>query len=118
MRYDLKLFQFILNLMEIMFLAQESMKCLAGWSKLTQELVVAVKKIGVGSSMLVKHFRSRVIVGHWYPIVSIDCYEHSIIGMMVLGYGYSLVFGPFDVRKPCRGMDCPRWGCQRNLEGV
>jgi len=34
--------------------------------------------------MLVKHFRSRAIVGHWYPIVSIDIHEHKMTGMMVL----------------------------------
>jgi len=32
MSYDLKLFQFILNLIEIMCLVQESMKCSVGWS--------------------------------------------------------------------------------------
>ena len=34
MRYDLKLFHFILDLMEIMCFVQESMKCLVKWSKL------------------------------------------------------------------------------------
>jgi len=34
MRYDLKLFNFNLNLMEIMCLVQESKKCPVGWSKL------------------------------------------------------------------------------------
>ena len=26
---------------------------------------------------------SRAIMGHWYPIVSIDFHEHAMIGMMV-----------------------------------
>jgi len=65
-----------------------------------------------------KAFRSRAIVGHWYPIVSIDFHEHDMTGMMVLSHGYALVFGPSDARKPFQGMDYPRWGCQQNLEGV
>ena len=57
------------------------------------------------------------IVGHWYSIVSIDLHEHDMTDMMVLRQGYALVFVSFDVRKPCQEMACPRWGCQRNLEG-
>jgi len=68
--------------------------------------------------MLVKHFRSRTIVGHWYPIVFIDFHEHAMTGMMVLREGNAIVFGPSDSRKPCRGMDYPGWGSQQNLEGV
>ena len=36
MRYDLNLFQFILNLMEIMCVVQEIIKCSVGCSKLTK----------------------------------------------------------------------------------
>ena len=41
--------------------------------------------------MLVKNFRSRAIVGHWYPIVFIDCHENAMNGMMVEA-GICLVF--------------------------
>jgi len=34
-KYDLKLFQFILNLMEVMCLVQEARKCPVEWLKLT-----------------------------------------------------------------------------------
>jgi len=44
-------------------------------------------------------------VGDWCPIVSIDCQEHAMTGMMVLRQGYALVFVSSDVRKPCQGMD-------------
>jgi len=71
--------------MEIMCLVQENMEILdlGGWNWL-QELVPTTKGIGIGSNMLVKHFRSRAIVGHWYPIISIDFHEHAMAGMMVL----------------------------------
>ena len=46
--------------------------------------VVAAKGIGTSRSMLVKHFRSRAIVGHRYPIVSINFHEHVMTGMVVL----------------------------------
>lgn len=39
-------------------------------------------------------------MGHWYPIVSIDFHEHSMMGMMIVRKGYALVFGPFDAKKP------------------
>ena len=57
-------------------------------------------------------------MGHWYPIVSIDFHERAMTGMMVLRHGYALVFVSFDVRKPCKWMNCPGWGFQWNLEGV
>lgn len=41
--------------------------------------------------MLVKHFKSRANVGQWYLIVSIDCHEHVMTGMMVFRQGYLLV---------------------------
>jgi len=67
--------------------------------------------------MLVEHFKSRDIVGHWYTIVFINFHEHAMIGMMVLRWGYALVFVFSDARKPFQGMECPRWGCQWKLEG-
>jgi len=67
--------------------------------------------------MLIEHFRSRAIMGHWYPIISIDFCEHAMIDMMVFKAGICLGFLSSDVRNPFQGMDCPRWGCQWNLEG-
>ena len=58
--------------------------------------------------MLVKQFKSRVIVGNWYPIISIDFHEHAMTGMMVLRKGYALVLRPSDARKPCQGRGHPR----------
>jgi len=52
-----------------------------------------------------KTFKSRAIVGHWYPIVSIYFYENAMTTMMVLSQGYALVFGNFDVRKSFQGLD-------------
>jgi len=75
------------------------------------------KGIGTCNNMLVEHFRSRAIVGNWYPIVSIVFHEHAMTSMMVLRQGYALVFVYSDSRKPFQGMDCPEWGCQWNLEG-
>jgi len=46
-----------------------------------------------------KAFKGKAIVGHWYPIVSINFHEHAMNTMMVLRQGYALVFGPFDARK-------------------
>jgi len=76
MRYDVNLFQFILNLMEVMFLVQ------VGWLKSTARIRSSSKGIETCSSMLVKHFRSKAIVGQWYPIMSIDFHEHDMTGMM------------------------------------
>jgi len=67
-----------------------------------------VKGIGTRNSTLVKHFRSRAIAGHVYPIMSIDFHKHAMTGMMVLRKGYALVFRSFNVRKPSQGMDHPR----------
>ena len=39
-----------------------------------------------------KEFKIRAIVGHQYPIVSIDFHEHAMTGMMVLRQAYALVF--------------------------
>ena len=48
-----------------------------GWMELaTRMLVAVVKGIITCNSMLVSHFKSRVIVGNWDPIVSIDFHEH------------------------------------------
>jgi len=58
-----------------------------------------------------KALQEQAIVGHWYPIVSIDCHEHAMIGMVVFRQLYALVFESFDARKPCQVMDCPGWGC-------
>ena len=76
-----------------------------------------MKGIETYNNMLVKHFRSRAIVGHWYPIVSIDFHEHAMTGMMVLRQGYALVFGSFYARDPCQGMDRLGKGMLGNLEG-
>ena len=38
MMYDLKLFKFVLNLMEVMCLVQENMKCPIGWLKSTARI--------------------------------------------------------------------------------
>jgi len=89
---------------------------LSGWNRL-QELVALTKGIGKCNSMLVNNFRNRAIMGHWNLIVSIDFHEHAMTSMIFLRYGYSLVFVSSKVRKPFQGMDYPRWGCQRNLEG-
>ena len=68
--------------------------------------------------MLGEHFRNRAIVGHWYPIVSIDFHEHVMTSMMVLREGYTLVFGPFNARKPYQGMDCTRdWVVKKGIPG-
>jgi len=75
--------------------------------KLTASISSNNKVIGTISIMLVKHFKSRVVVGHWYPIVSIDFHEHAMPSIMVLRQGYALVFGPFDARKHFQGMDRP-----------
>jgi len=56
--------------------------------------------------MLVKHFRNRAIVGHWYPIVSIDFHDHVMTSMMIFRQGYALVFVSFDARKLFQEMDC------------
>ena len=47
-------------------------------------------------------------MGHWYPIVSSDFHEHSMMGMMVLRKGYALGFGPFDAKKPFQERSRPR----------
>ena len=77
-----------------------------GWSELViRKLEAIAKGIGICNSMLVKRFRNRAIEGHWYPIVSIDCHKDVMTSMIVLRQEYALFFGPFDVRKPCQGMD-------------
>jgi len=56
-----------------------------------------------GNNMLLKHFRNDVIVGHRYPIVSIDFHKYAMTSMMIFRQGYALVFGPSNARKPCQG---------------
>jgi len=58
-----------------------------------------------------KVFRSRAIVGHWYPIVSIELHEHAMTIMMVLRQGYALVFVSSNARMPFQRMDYSRCGC-------
>ncbi len=82
MQYNVNLFQFILNLMEVMCLVQEYMKCSVRWLKLTARISSRNKGIETCNNMLVKHFRSKAILGHWYPIVSIDVHEHAMTSMM------------------------------------
>lgn len=108
MRYDVNLFLFILNLMVIMCLVHGSMNMPIGWLNRLQELAAIVKEIGTCSSMLVKHFSSRAIVGHAYPIVSIYFHEHAMTYMMVLRYGYAFLYVSSDARKPCQVMECLR----------
>jgi len=58
-----------------------------GWLEmpnLGSMLEAITKGIEIGSSMLVKNLRIRAIVGHWYPIMSIDFHENAMIGMMAL----------------------------------
>jgi len=55
--------------------------------------------------MLAEYFRSRAIMGHWYPIMSIYFHEHVMTNMMVLRQGYALVFVSSAVRKHFQGMD-------------
>ena len=64
MRYDLKLFQFILNLMEIMCLVHESMKCSVGWSKLMAIISSNNKRNWNRQQYVGKALKSRAIVGH------------------------------------------------------
>ena len=56
MRYDLKLFRFILNLMEVMFLVQEAWE-MPSWVIETncKQLATTKKGIGTGSIMIVRH---------------------------------------------------------------
>jgi len=103
MRYDVNLFQFILNLMEGMCLVQESWKFPVGWLKLTTRINKNSKGIETGSNMLVNHLRNKVIVGHWYLLVSIDFHEHAMTNMMVLRQVYALVFLFSNSRKPFQG---------------
>jgi len=80
--------------------------------------VASVEKIiGTCSSMLVKEFRNRVVVVHWYPIMSIDFHEHAMVGMIILRQVYSLIFGPFNVRKHFQGLDRLGKWMSENLEG-
>ncbi len=57
MRYDLKLFQFLWNLTEIMCLVKESMGNAGfAWLKFISRMLAAiVKGIGTCNSMMVKH---------------------------------------------------------------
>lgn len=78
-----------------------NMPSLSGWYSL-QELATSIKGIGIGSSMMVKHFRSKANVGNWYPLVSTDFHEHSMNCVMVLREGYGFDFGPSNLRKHCQ----------------
>jgi len=42
-----------------------------------------IKETGTCSSMSMKHFKSGAIVGHWYPVVSIDFHEHAMTSMIL-----------------------------------
>ena len=66
MRYDLKLFQFILNLMEIMCLVQESMKCSVGWSKLMASISSNNKRNWNKQQYVGKSFQEQ---GHYETLV-------------------------------------------------
>ena len=65
--------------------------------------------------MLVEYFRSRGIVGHLYPIVSIGCHEHTMIGMMVEA-GICLGCLIFRCEEAFPGDGSPRIGDAGNLE--
>ena len=107
MRYDVSLFQFIFNLMEILCLVQESMKCPVGWLKLTTRNSNRSEIYWNRHKNVGKAFMSRAIIRHWYPIVSIDFHDHAMVVMMVLRQGYALVFVSSDARKHFQGMDFP-----------
>jgi len=57
--------------------------------------------------MLVKHFRNRDILGNWYPIVSINFYDHAMTSMMVLRQGYAFIFVSSDVTKLGQVLEFP-----------
>jgi len=86
MRYAVNLFQFILNVIEVMFLEHGIMRV----SSLDDCNLVSknVSNIDEGNrnrqQYVGKAFRSRQIVGNCYPILSIYFHENSMIGIMVL----------------------------------
>ena len=63
-RYGLKLFQFIYNLMVFMCLVQEALKCTVGWLKLTVR-TRSVNKMNWNMQQYAgKELKSRASVGH------------------------------------------------------
>ena len=63
-----------------------------GWLKPTTRISSISERNWNMHEYVGKHFRSRAIVGHWYPIVSIDFHEHVMNYMMVLRQRYALFF--------------------------
>ena len=61
---------------------------LGDWNQL-QALATMTKGIAACNSMLVKNLRSKAIVWHRYPIVSIDFHEHAMTDMMALRQLYA-----------------------------
>jgi len=58
------------------------MKCPVGWLKSTTIIGSNNKTNWNTQQHASKVFRSGSIVGHWYPIVSIDFHEHAMTSMM------------------------------------
>ena len=56
---------------------------LGGWLKLTAR-ISSGKRNWNKKQYAGKLFTRRAIVGHWYPIMSINYHEHTMTGMMVL----------------------------------
>jgi len=48
-----------------------------------QELAAMTKGIGTRNNMLVMHLKNRAIMGHYYPVASIDFHEYAMTCMMV-----------------------------------
>ena len=113
-RYDLNLFEFILNLMEVICLVPEGMRCSVGWLKLTVRISSNNKCIEIGNNMLVKHFRSRAIMGYWYPTVSIDFHGHAMNGMMCEA-SICLSFCIFQCEEALPWDGLPRMGVSTDL---
>jgi len=63
-RYDVDLFIFILNLIEVMGLVQEAQKCPIRWLKLTTRISSINERNWNMQQFVGKLFRSRAIVGH------------------------------------------------------
>ena len=64
MRYDVNLFQFIANIMEVMCLVHEYMKCPVGLLKSTARIGSNNKRNWNMQQHAGKVFRSKAIVGH------------------------------------------------------
>lgn len=113
MRYDLDIFQFFFNLMEIMYLVRECMNMSSWWLKLATRINNNSERNWTDNNMLLNHFIIMTIVGHLYSIMSIDFHEHDMIGMMFFS-PFSLEYVSHDL-----GLIFFTWifdkGCYRTL---